>query len=93
MQGSQHGDGGNGGAGQIGRDVLGDAGKAQNIDVQHLSGPARRFEVLAAVISQTELQAFSGRGLLDYVCMTFELVADCRSNEISAVGVEPVLHH
>jgi hypothetical protein len=35
----------------------------------------------------------SGRGLLDYFCVTFELVTDRRSNEISAVGVEPVLHH
>src|SRR5258708_405751 len=93
VQGPQHGDRGNGGAGEIGRDVLGDAGKAQNIDVQHLTGPPRRFEILSAVVSQTKFQAFSGRGLLDYVCVTFELVTDRRSNEISAVRVEPVLHH
>jgi len=47
--------GANGGAGEIGRDVLGDAGKAQNIDVQHLTGPPRRFEIRSAVVSQTEL--------------------------------------
>src|SRR6266481_2766790 len=80
MQSSQHGDRGNCGAGKLGRDVLGDTSKAQNIDVQHLTGSPRRFEILAAVVPQTEVQTFSGRGLFDYVCMTFELVADCRSN-------------
>jgi pimeloyl-ACP methyl ester carboxylesterase len=70
-----------------------DTGKAQNIDVQNLTGSPRRFEILAAVVTQTEVQAFSGRGLLDYVCVTFELVADCRSNEIGTVRVEPFLHH
>jgi hypothetical protein len=40
---------------------LGDAGKAQNIDVQHLASSLHRFEILAAVIPQTEVQAFSGR--------------------------------
>ena len=38
-----------------------DGGKAQNIDVQHLASPLHRFEILAAVVSQTEVQAFSGR--------------------------------
>jgi hypothetical protein len=89
VQGPQHGDGGNGGAGEFGRDVLRDAGKAQNIDMQHNTGPPRRFEILSAVVAQTELQAFSGRGLFDDVSVAFELVTDRRSEEISAVGIEP----
>jgi len=88
MQSSQHGDRGNCGASKLGRDVLGDTGKAQNIDVQHLTGSPRRFEILAAVVPQTEVQTFSGRGLFDDVCVTLELVADCRSNEIGTVRVE-----
>ena len=93
MQGSQHGDGGNGGARKLGRDVLGDAGKAEDIDVQHLAGSPRRFKILAAVVPQTEVQTFAGRGLLDNVGVTFELVPDRRSDEISAVRIEPFLHH
>ena len=78
---------------KLGRDVLGDAGKAQNVDVQHLTGSPRGFEILAAVIPQTEVQTFSGRGLFDDVCVPFELIANCRANEIGTVRVEPLLHH
>jgi hypothetical protein len=61
--------------------------------VQHLTGPPRRFEILPAVVSQTKFQTFSGRGLFDYVCVAFELVTDRRSNKVSAVRIEPFLHH
>src|ERR1700688_840668 len=61
VQGPQHRDRGNGGAGEIGRDVLGDAGKAENINVQHLTGPPRRLEIFSAVVSQTEVKAFACR--------------------------------
>jgi hypothetical protein len=60
MKGSQHRDRGDGGAGQLGSDVLGDGGQAQNIDLQHLAGAPRRFEILAGVISQPEVQALPG---------------------------------
>ena len=79
--------------GKVGRDVLRDTGQAQNIDVQHLAGSPRRFEILAAVMPQPEVQTLSSGGLLDYFCVTFELVADCRPNEIGTVGVEAFLHH
>ena len=62
MQGPQHRDRGVGGAGQLGSDVLGDGG-----DLQHLAGSPRRFEILAAVLSQPEVQTLSGRRLLDPV--------------------------
>jgi len=38
---------------------LGDTGKAQNIDVQHLTGSPRRFEIRAAVVPQTEVKTVS----------------------------------
>ena len=41
-----------------------DIEEAQNIDVQHLTGSLRCFEVLAAVVPHSKVQAFSGRGLL-----------------------------
>src|SRR5712671_4201995 len=85
MQSSQHRDGSNGGASKLGRDVVGDAGKAENIDVQHLTGSPRGFEVLAAEVPQTEVKTFSGSGLFDYVRVPLELVADRRPNEIGTV--------
>ena len=60
MQGAQHRDRGDGGAGQLGSDVLGDGRQAKNVDVQHLAGALRRFEILAAVIPQPEVQSSSG---------------------------------
>jgi hypothetical protein len=93
MQSSQHGDGGYCGASKLGRDVLGDTGEAQHIDVQRLAGSPRRFKILAAIVPQTQVQTFSGRGLLDHVCVTFELVADCGSDEVGTVRVEPFLDH
>ncbi len=69
MQGPQHRDRCNRRAGKLGRDVLGDGGKAQNIDVQHLARPPRCFEIIAAIVSQAQVQALSRRGLLDHVGM------------------------
>jgi hypothetical protein len=93
MEGSEHGNRGNGGAGEIGRDILRDAGKAEDVDVQHFAGPPRRFEIRASAGSQTEVQAFAGRGLLDDVGVTLELIANRRSDEIGAVRIKSVPHH
>jgi hypothetical protein len=93
MQSTEHGDRGDRGTGKFGRDVLGDSGKAQDIDVHHLAGSSRRLKVLAAVIPQPEVKTLSGRGLFDHVGVPFELIADCGSNEICSVRVEPFLHH
>src|SRR4029079_16399435 len=71
----------------------GDAGKAQNIDLQHLSRSPRGFEIYAAVVAKTEVKIFAGGRLLDHLGVTFELIADCCFNEIGAVRVEPFLHH
>src|SRR5262245_49227080 len=93
MQRPQHADRANSGASKLGRDVLVDAGKAQDVYVQHLTGAPHSFEILAAEVPQTKIQTASGRGLLRYIRMTFELVADCGSNEIGTVGVKPFPHH
>jgi hypothetical protein len=45
MQGPQYRDRGDGGAGQIGSDVLGNGCQAEHVDVQHLAGALRRFEI------------------------------------------------
>lgn len=50
MQGSEHGNRSNGGAGELGRDILRDADKTEDIDVQHLAGLPRRFEIGAGVV-------------------------------------------
>src|ERR1700722_2390256 len=93
MKGPQHRDRSNGGAGKIGRDVLGDSRQPQYVDVQHLARATRRFEIFAAENPQTELEALANRGLLDDVRMTFELVSDGRPDEIGPVRIEPLLHH
>jgi hypothetical protein len=56
MEGAQHRDRGDGGAGEIGRDVLGDGREPQHVDVQHLAGAPCRFEVFPAEMPQTEVQ-------------------------------------
>ena len=90
MQGSEHRNRGNGGEGEIGRDILRYAGKAEDVDVQHLAGLPRRFEIRSGVVPQTKVKAFAGRGLLDHVGVTFELIADRRSDEIGAVRIKAV---
>src|ERR1700730_7120121 len=65
MQASEYGNRGNGGAGEFGRDILRDAGKAEDVYVQHLAGLLRRLEIRAGVVPQTEVETFAGRGLLD----------------------------
>src|ERR1700733_3689714 len=93
MQGSEHGDRGDGGAGKIGRDILRNAGKTEDVDVQHLASLPGRFEIGAAVVPQTEVQTFARGGLLDDVGVAPELIADRRSDEVGAVRIEPVLNH
>lgn len=93
MKGTEHRNRGDCGAGQLGRDVLIDGRQAENVDVQHLPGASRSFEVDAGIITKPQVQAFAGRRLLDDVCVPLELVADCGPNEIGAVRVEPFLHH
>src|SRR5204863_3118970 len=85
VQSSQHVDRGDRRASELWRDIAGDAGEAEHLDVQHVSGGAHRFEVFPAVVPQTEIQTPAGRGLPDRVGVALELVADGGSNEIGPV--------
>src|SRR5260370_38744515 len=63
------------------------------MDVARLPGGPPGFEIVPRVVPQTEFQALSGRGLLDHLGVPFELVANCGTDEIRAVRVEPLLYH
>jgi hypothetical protein len=93
VQRSQHDDRSDGGTCELGGDIRRDSGEAQYIDLEHLSGATRRFEIVAAVVPQTEIQTLSDRGLFDDLGVAFELVADCGSNEICSVRVKALLNH
>src|SRR5919106_1990390 len=92
-QGSQHDDRLDRGAGKLGRDVMGNAGKAQYMDVERLPGCTHRFEIIAAVVPQTEVQTLVGYRALHRVGVSLELVANRGADAVSAVRVEPLLHH
>ena len=71
-QGSQHDDRLDRGAGKLGRDIMSNAGKAQHMDVKRLAGGMHRFEILAAVVPQAQVQT---------LCATDRFTASaCRSS-------------
>src|SRR6185437_13877100 len=78
---------------KLGRNILGNAGQAQDMDVEPLPSCARRFEIFTAVMPQTEVKALAGYRLLDHIGVSFKLVSDRRSDEVGSVGVEPFMHH
>src|SRR5690606_17990257 len=65
----------------------------QHMDVEHLAGCTRRLEIIAAVVSQAEVEALVGYRPPHRVRMPLELVADCRADKVGPVRVEPLLHH
>src|SRR4051794_34654237 len=79
------------GAGELGRDVAGDAGEAEHADVERLAAGDRRLEVVAAVVAQAEVEALPGRGTPGHVGVTLELVADGGADQVGAVRVEAFL--
>jgi hypothetical protein len=93
MEGSEHRDRSDRLASQIRRDVLVDGRQPENVDVQHLAGASRSFEIHAAVGPQTEIQALSDGRLLHDIRMAFELIAYGCPDEVGPVGIEPFLNH
>src|SRR3954462_4563888 len=91
MQRPQDGERGDGGAGEFGGDVRGDGGEPQDADVEQLPGIKYRFEILAAEVSQAEVDALACHRLADDVGMPFDLVADGGAYEVGAVRVEAFL--
>ena len=77
---------------QLRRNVVGDAGQSQNLDVKCLSGGLNRFQILAAVTSKPQLKLMASDGLLDRIVMAVKLVANGCSDKVRTIGVEPLLH-
>ncbi len=92
LQRAEHGHGGDGGAGEVGRDVGRDGGEAEHPDVERLSGRARRFEFVAAVVAQAEVEAPARHGVPGGIGVPLDLVADGGADKVGAVRVEAVLH-
>src|ERR671913_1778417 len=90
VQRAEHDDRADRGAGELGRDVRGDAGEAQHADVEPQAGVAGRLELRAAVVAQAEVEALALRGPRGRVGVALELVADGGADEVGAVGVEPL---
>jgi hypothetical protein len=85
VQCSQHRDRGNGRASEFGRDIVADACKPQNIDVQHLTGSPRRFEFLAAVIPQAEVQTEARLDVVGTAKTPDETLAPAQISVVKAV--------
>jgi hypothetical protein len=93
VEGPEHANCGDGGARELGRDVQSDAGKAEHMDFQHFPGSTRSFKIFAAIVTQTKVQPLADCGLPDHVGVPFELIANCRPDEIGPIRVETFLHH
>src|SRR3954467_6195149 len=92
VEGTEHLDRGDRGAGQLGRDVLGDTGQPQHPNIERLPGGLRGFQIVPAVVAQAEFDALASNGLLGCVRMPLDLVANGGADEVGAIGVEPLLH-
>ena len=77
---------------QLGRDIVGDAGETENLDVQHFSGRLDGLEILAAVVAQAEVELVSRHRFLDGIVVPIELVSNGCPDEIGPIGVEALLH-
>ena len=66
--------------------------RPSDVDVQHLSGCPDPFEILAAVMTQPEVQAFSGDRFPGHLAMPLELIADGGSDPVGPVGVKSFPH-
>ena len=76
VQRPQHGQRGDGGAGEFGRYVRGDGGQPQDADVEQLPRFPRRFKIFAGEVAEAEIDAFPRHGLPDHIGMPLDLIAD-----------------
>jgi hypothetical protein len=88
LQGTKDVDGGNGRAGEVGRDVRRDDSQPENLNVQGFSSGVHRLQVRPTILMQTQAQSVPCDRLLDCIFVAIELIADCRPYEIGAVGVK-----
>ena len=61
VQGAEHMNGGDGLAGEFGRDIGGDDGEPENLDVKRLAGRLHGLQVLPAVVAQAQVELVSRR--------------------------------
>ena len=67
MQGAQHDHGIDGGAGEFGGYILGNAGQAQHLDLKRLPGRLHRLEIAAAVMLQAEDEGLARHRFPDHL--------------------------
>jgi hypothetical protein len=80
-------------AGKFGGDISVNRCQPDDMDVERLPRCAKPLKFITSVMSEPEIQALTGYGLLDYIRVAFKLVPDRGANEIRAVGIETLLHH
>src|SRR5262245_35696559 len=78
------------GAGELGRDIVRDAGQAKHPDVQLLTGLVKRLEVGAAIFAYPKFKRLPHDGLADGLGVNAELVAHRGPDEIAAIRIEPL---
>ena len=91
MQGAKDVKGGDRLPRQLRRDIVGDAGETENLDVQHFAGRLDGFEVLAAVVTQAQVELVSFDRFLDGIVMPVKLVSNGCPDEVGPIGVEALL--
>ena len=80
-------------AGEFRRDIAGDGGEAENLDVERCPGIAGRLKILPRVVRQPELELPARHRLTDCVVLPFELVSNGCADEVSTISVEAIPNH
>jgi hypothetical protein len=70
-----------GGAGEFRRDIAGDGGEAENLDVERRPGIAGGLKILPRIVRQPELELPARHRLTDCVVMPFELISNGCADE------------
>src|ERR671912_105180 len=89
---AEHDQGVTGLQGQLRIYVIVNARQAEHSYLQRLSSLTYSLQVAAGVVLQPEHQRLARHRLPDLLGVRGELVADSRSDEVSAIGVETLLH-
>ena len=92
LQRAEHGNGGDGRAGEVRRDVRSNRDQPEHPDIERPLCSARRLQLFAAEVSEAEVEATAGDGLSGGLGMPLDLVSDCGADEVGAVCVETVPH-
>lgn len=91
VKGAEHLDRFDGGDCELGCYVVGDARQAHDLDVQHLPGSARPFEIGASDMLQAEHERAARDRSLHLVRVQRQLIPDGGPDDVGTVGVEAFL--